>query len=1317
MKYLFLILLFFVFYANIYSQQIIARQVSFFYQLPSNEIWDFYQDKEGYLWIGTTSGLVRYDGHRLQFFRSNHQFPDLLTNNSIVCMSDNDSYVWIGTRKGLNLFEKETCRIFPVPENKLQNKDITGISIDKNDICWVAAEGSIYKCDKDGNLLKEYPLTDFNINHVYNDNEGNLWVLAWNTGIFKYDSFTDSFFKFPKIGEQNNPFTILQDNSDNYWIGTWGDGLWQFFPEKTGSACYKKYHVFNPKSGQSDPIIFSLAKDDTYDYLWALSFNELYALMINEKGIVENINIHDLLDPYMMFTRIFKDRNGNLWLSSYDMAYTIYFDNSKIKNYPLPQIKERLGWDANIVNLCMDSDGIMWVNQDRYGLSVYDLYQNKLSGNEINNYENTLQTRVIVKSDFKKGVWIGSGGTPSVMRLVQRDLNMYVEENIDLQKLTNNAGEIKQLIEDGKGNLWMLTSTCLFLRPVGENSIIVVDKSLPPLLILSKDMQGEIWGIGVDHTLYHLNTTGNSIISERNSPISILQENEEIRNVCMDKNECLWIISSLGKVYKSDKDKRMYNNIPLEKELEESSALDLRSDRENVWIVTNKKVIQYDVIHNTTYNYSTSDGNIFVNVFRSKAVTQDEDGGLYVGGHGGFTYISSTSESVHRSDKIHPTVTDLRVNNQSVFFSLSHERDIHSNTINKIYLDANDRNIEIFCSTLEYPLNTPRRIAYKMEGVDRDWVYLDYDKSSAFYNQLKKGTYKFWLKTEDEHGKWTVGEMLLIIEKFPAVYETWYAYFIYVLFFSLSVYLILRQYLKRIKRKHNTQLREELNRTKLDYFTNVSHEILTPLTVISSTVDIIEMKDKMKDKQVVVLKSNIDKLKRLIQQILDFRKMDMGKMRLNVSYGNIADFVTHLCYTGFTPLTLKKNIVLQTNIEPQNLCGYLDFDKLDKILYNLLSNAVKYTPENKQIGVTIRQILRSGHTYVQIKIADEGVGIAHKELDKIFTRFYNNRKSVEVESNGIGLSLTKDIVNLHHGSIMVESTIGKGSCFTVELPIDKDSYNASELIEDAMPSEEFVSGSPVFYSDTDKLTLLFVDDNADLLYTMKEMFKERYNIVTATCGTQAWEKLKDYEVDLVISDVMMPDENGWDFCKRIKSDLRFSHIPVIILTAKNNMDDRVSSYEAGADGYVAKPFELKVLSARVENLIKSYRIRQDAFQKEQNTSLESIAYQSTDKNFLEGIIESILQHLDESEFDLEKLASDMNISKSTLYRKIKSITGLTPLDFIRNIKMKHACMMLKSKGQTISQIAYALGFNNPKYFSKCFKEEFGISPTEYQQNS
>ncbi len=1317
MRYLFLILLFFVFHANIYSQQIVARQVPFFYELPSNEIWDFYQDKEGYLWIGTMNGLVRYDGYRLQSFRSDYQSPELLTSNSIVCMSDNDSYVWIGTRKGLNLFEKRTSRIFPVREEKLQDKDIAGISIDKNGICWVAAEGKIYKCDKDGNLLKEYPLSDFSINHLYSDNESNLWVLVWNDGVFKYDSFTDSFLKYPQIGEQNAPFTMLQDKSGNYWIGTWGEGLWQFFPEQTGSACYKKHHVFNPKSGQSDPIIFSLAKDDTYGYLWALSHNELYALRINEGGVVENVNISDLLDPHMMFTRIFKDRNGSLWLSSYDMAYTIYFDNSKIKNYPLPQIKERLGWDANIVTLCMDSDGIMWVNQDRYGLSVYDLYQNKLSGNKINNYDPPLGTRVIVKSDFKKGVWIGSEGTPRVMRLVQRELKMYIEEIIDLQKLTINAGEIKQLIEDSNGNLWILTSTNLFLRPVGENLLIIIDKNIPSILMLSKDMEDKIWAISADHSLHHLNTTGNNIIREHNSSVSILQKNEEISNVCIDKEGCLWIISSFGEVYKSDKDKRMYRTIPLEKEIEESSVIDLRSDRENVWIVTNKKVIQYDVVHDATYNYSTSDGNIFVNVFRSKAVTQDGDGGLYVGGHGGFTYISSTSESVHNSDKIYPIVTDLKVNNQSVFFSPQHQINNKSNTINKIYLDANDRNIEIFCSTLQYPLNTARRIAYKMEGIDKGWIYLDYDKSSAFYNQLKKGTYKFWLKTEDEHGKWTAGEMLLTIEKLPAVYETWYAYLIYILLFGLLVYLILRQYLRRMKRKHNIRFREELNRAKLDYFTNVSHEILTPLTVISSTVDIIEMKEKMRDKQAVVLKSNIDKLKRLIQQILDFRKMDMGKMRLNVNYGNISDFVTHLCYTGFIPLTQKKGIVLQTNIEPQNLCGYLDFDKLDKILYNLLSNAVKYTPENKQIGVTIRQILRSGHTYVQIKIADEGVGIAHKELDKIFTRFYNNRKSVEVESNGIGLSLTKDIVNLHHGSIMVESTIGKGSCFTVELPIDKDSYNASELIEDAMPSEEFVSGSPVFYSDTDKLTLLFVDDNADLLYTMKEMFKERYNIVTATCSTQAWEKLKDYEVDLVISDVMMPDENGWDFCKRIKSDLRFSHIPVIILTAKNNMDDRVSSYEAGADGYVAKPFELKVLSARVENLIKSYRIRQDAFQKEQNTSLESIAYQSTDKNFLEGIIESILQHLDESEFDLEKLASDMNISKSTLYRKIKSITGLTPLDFIRNIKMKHACMMLKSQGQTISEIAYALGFNNPKYFSKCFKEEFGISPTEYQQNS
>ena len=313
-------------------------------------------------------------------------------------------------------------------------------------------------------------------------------------------------------------------------------------------------------------------------------------------------------------------------------------------------------------------------------------------------------------------------------------------------------------------------------------------------------------------------------------------------------------------------------------------------------------------------------------------------------------------------------------------------------------------------------------------------------------------------------------------------------------------------------------------------------------------------------------------------------------------------------------------------------------------------------------------------------------------------------------------------MNLHHGNITVESVLEQGSCFTVKLPVDKESYSLDELVDETMvlqtgADEMAMVEDDASPDDADKPALLLIDDNTELLSIMKEMFRERYVVFTAADGQQAWDKLTGNEVDVIICDVMLPDVNGWELCTRIKGDVRFNHIPVIILTAKNGIDDRIASYEAGADGYIAKPFELRILFARVDNLIRSSRMRQAAFRKEENINLEGLTYPSADKQFLQSIMDSIEQHLEESEFDLEQLSTEMGMSKSTLYRKIKSITGLTPLDFVRNVKMKRACMMLLARTQNISEVAYAVGFSTPKYFTKCFKEEFGITPSEYLQKN
>ena len=1004
----------------------------------------------------------------------------------------------------------------------------------------------------------------------------------------------------------------------------------------------------------------------------------------------------------MMYTRICKDREGNLWLPSYDMAYTIFFDDSNVDNYLLPQLKDEMGWDANILNLCQSQDSVMWFRQDRYGLCLYDLSRDLFADSGLG------EVNIIVNSFHKPGVWVNSSLSSHVMRVTQQDMKVKVVEDI-------NIGGVNNLLEDGEGNLWISTWANLNVKRPDSRTLVVSREDVPGMYILTRDIQGKVWGMSGDRQIYQLDCVGERVVCIPKGRVSAISDKEAINNICIDRKGCLWLSTSWGRVFRSDETMETFENVPLDNVLDDCTVLGLLSDENNVWIIANKKVLQYNVDLQYFQNYSTVDENIMVDVFRYKAISLDGWGGLYVGGHRGFIHIKSGGAP--QGNKVHPSlhITDVKVEDKSVFFTDNSGK----NTISKVILNPDDRNIEISFSSLVYSLNARKRVAYKLEGVDKDWIYSDYGRYSAFYNHLPKGTYKFRLKLEYERSKWTESEMLLTLVKKPAFYETWFAYFIYFILVALCFYTVIRLYMRRIKLKSEVRLREELTRIRLTYFTNVSHELLTPLTVISCISDYLDEKVPVVHQQSVMLKANVDKLKRLIQQVLDFRKMDVGKLKLNVSEGDIREFMLNICRINFMPLAERKNITLETCIKAEKMRGYVDFDKLDKILHNLLSNAIKYTPDNKYICVDAQVVDEAGHKILVIKVQDEGVGIPAKEINHIFTRFYSSKRNKGIESNGIGLSLTKDLVTLHHGTIAVESTFGQGTCFTVTLPIDKGSYSSDELIveetlnlyavSDEMDENTMLSGS------MDKPSVLLIDDNAELLSVMKEMFRERYRVLTAVDGRQAWDKLNSNEVDVIICDVMLPDANGWELCTRIKGDLRFNHIPIIILTAKNGIDDRVASYEAGADGYIAKPFELKILFARVDNLIRSSRIRQAAFRKEENISLDGLAFPTADKQFLQSIIDSIEQHLEETEYDLEQLATEMNMSKSTLYRKIKSMTGLTPLDFVRNIKMKRACMMLLSCTQNISEIAYAVGFSTPKYFTKCFKDEFGITPTEYQQ--
>jgi signal transduction histidine kinase/DNA-binding response OmpR family regulator len=594
------------------------------------------------------------------------------------------------------------------------------------------------------------------------------------------------------------------------------------------------------------------------------------------------------------------------------------------------------------------------------------------------------------------------------------------------------------------------------------------------------------------------------------------------------------------------------------------------------------------------------------------------------------------------------------------------------------------------------------------------------------------------VKATDVNGLWSSLVTKIQVDKAPAFYETWWAYTAYIMFVLLAGYSFYYRTKRRMQLRHELRIvqiekekSEELVQAKLRYFTNISHDLLTPLTIVTCLIDDAEITYKNKIPQFEMIRANVNRLKRLLQQILDFRKVESGNMRLKVTSGDIVSFIRDVCKSNFMPLIQKKKLTFTFESSEETIQAYFDADKIDKVVFNLLSNACKYTEEGGEIKTILSTYLQNGHIYLSIIISDTGKGIASEDLDKIFTRFYTNQHWVSSETNGIGLSLTKDLLELHHGTISVESEIEKGTSFTVIIPIDKESYvedeinvgafqglikeSRTDIIDVDMENwEQFEGGNTdAMVSD---IRLLLVEDNEELLYLMERILSRRYHVIMAKNGIEAFELMKDNEVDIIVSDVMMPEMDGLELCRAIKGNLETSHIPIILLTAKNTAEDRIECYNAGANAYISKPFELKVLEARLDNFLMDKKTKQEEFR----TDIEDINFNlldatDIDKEFLKKVIEVIQENLSSSTFDVIQLADALAMSKSSLYRKTKAIIGLSPVEFIRNVRLKQGVKMLKNKSISVSEVAYTCGFSNPKYFSTCFKEEFGVTPKEFQK--
>ena len=1298
----------------LHAQQMIVNPMPFLDKLPVNSIFNLYQDRQGFFWLGTAYGLERYDGYDIQPFINNYKNPHKLTHNDIRCFAEDDNYLWVGTVQGINLVDKSTYQITSFPDSALQTREIRDLICDQKGNIWVAAGKKLFRCNARLGVLKEYTLAN-DPNTFFEDRNGDLWFLTWNGDILKYNDRDDSFMQYAHM-DNSNPYRMIQDHQGRYWIATWGQGIWRFDPSSPDrKKILQRQSIVNPIRHSPEQVFFDIVQDDMYGYLWALSHFRLYVFRINEQNELEEVNINAIkdinnpIDQYKTYSRIIKDQSGNLWLGAYDQGYTITFEKAEIINHTMENIKKRLGVDANVLYFNKDSKGTIWFDQSRYGLCLFDEQTGKITyGNNADALYSLVVTS-IVPSQKEDVVWLGGRNDFSshIWKATKEQMHISILEEYDLKEVVADPGSITQLVEDDHGNIWIGTTSRLFFKQAGSKKIAELSFDISHISDMSKDSKGNVW-IASRDAIYQMAYENKPILLKHYPKESMPLSDAPIVNICANARD-VWFSTSLGRLLRFDSSE--------EKMTDETEACGLTGDnileillyKDKIWIVCDKYIIRHHPATKENTAYFVDDPNIFVSSFRHSAAFVDEEGCLYAGGHNGFIKILPDRQNTNNKRTGQVLITDVKSDNRSVLFSPAGSET--GNSVHKITLSPETRNIEILFSALSYTSGRRIKYAYQLEGADKKWTYIDNGKHSAFYNYLGKGEYTFRLKATDPYGNWMEEEQQLLIRRLPAWYETWYAYSFYTLFIVCIICLLFYAYTKRMEKKNKLKLQEELTQIKLNYFTNISHELLTPLTIISCVADDLEENKESSERQVEILRSNANRLKRLLQQILDFRKVESRKMEISASKSNLSSFVSGIVASNFQSLAHQKSISLSTRID-DGIWGYMDIDKFDKILFNLLSNAIKYTPEHKKINVSLSAIYKEGCRFLVLNVEDEGIGIAEKDIKHIFTKFYNNKNHPGCQSNGIGLSLTKELVTLHHGTIEVSSEPGKGSVFTVEIPIDREVYSEREIAESSLLTVQ-EEETDTFIPD-EKPCILFIDDNKDLRELIQHILSKKYQIFIAENALQGLELLKNTPVDIIICDIMMPQMNGLEFCQQIKGDIQTNHIPIIMLTAKNAVDDQIECYKAGAESYIAKPFEMKILQARIDNLLQSREQSRQSFRSKMEINISNLNYQTSDEEFLNNAMQCVERHIQESEFDTVQMANELHISRSTLSRKCKVISGCTPLEFIRNIKLKYACALLKKKTISISEVAYATGFSSPKYFTKCFKEEFGMTPTEYQ---
>ena len=956
-----------------------------------------------------------------------------------------------------------------------------------------------------------------------------------------------------------------------------------------------------------------------------------------------------------------------------------------------------------------------------------------------------------IMQDSHGNIWIATKGDGIILAEKEGThfkFTRFKYDEDDIYSLSHNS--VYWLHEDKHGRIWVATfgGGLNYIQKTPEGKYVFISsrnnlKGFPydrcyRVRHITSDKKGNIWVGSSDGAL--------SFKEDFKDPESIVfhlyARIPDDMNCLSNNNVYRIVTTSQGEVYlatfggglnqlvsMNGEGKAVFKSYTVKDGLPSDILLSVEEDDTgNLWISTENGLSKFIPSEQRFENYNERDfgGKIRFEEGTSLNLSSST---LLFGTSRGMLYFEP--EHIKKSNYV-PSIVfgTLKISNQEVIPGVSGSllRQSLDNT-EHLVLSHKENIVTLSFAALDmiYPENI--RYAYRLHGFDKEWNYVDKQRT-ATYTNLPKGDYVFQVKSTNSDGVWVENERSLRITIQPSFWETAWAMAIYILAFLLilfsGVYILFTIY----RLKHEVSVEQQVSDIKLRFFTNISHELRTPLTLIAGPVEYVLKNKTLPDdvrEQLHVVERNTDRMLRLVNQILDFRKIQKNKMKLRIEQIDIVPFVRHIM-DNFESLAEEHHIDFVFESEMPSLKLWVDADKLEKIVFNLLSNAFKYTPQGKMITLFIHE---NEHN-VAIGVQDQGIGISESKKASLFVRFENllDKNLFNQQSSGIGLSLVKELVELHKATIRVDSKEGEGSCFTVEFLKGKEHYteNVEFILSDSVEMrpeevEESVQGHEEKRNESK--TMLLVEDNLELRFFLRSIFISNFNVIEAVNGAEGLDKALKFVPDIIISDIMMPEKDGITMTEDLRANMATSHIPVVLLTAKTDMDSKLEGMELGVEDYITKPFSATYLKARVENIL-TQRVKlqqlycanlmniQPVAEEEQQTQPEMSSH---DRKFMEKLTELMEKNMDNGDLIVDDLVQELAVSRSVFFKKLKTLTGLAPIEFIKEMRVKRAAQLIESGDYNMTQIAYMVGINDPRYFSKCFKQRFGMTPTEYKENA